>query len=170
MGISNFLVVVNLVARFRECCLYLESREKTEITSFFRNSYNKEEKKVVIYVEIVVFYVEIIQRSVQLLVVFIIIEYLKLYRIKVQIFGNTSTKLLMDLSAILALIFLRWENHETYNSKPRFIYTFHMILHKTLSIWLDITRIYKAFCLIGTFEKYDILVIRFFILGEQTLF
>ena len=49
---------------------------------------------VVIYVEIVVFYVEIIQRSVQLLVVFIIIEYLKLYRIKVQIFGNTSTKFL----------------------------------------------------------------------------
>ena len=86
--------MVNLVARFCKCCLNLESREKTEITSFFQNLYNKEEKKVVIYVEIVVFYVEIIQRSVQLLVVFIIIEYLKLYRIKVQIFGNTSTKFL----------------------------------------------------------------------------
>ena len=46
--------------------LIRKSRKKIEISSFFRNSYNKEEKKVVIYVEIVVFYVEKIQRSVQL--------------------------------------------------------------------------------------------------------
>ena len=91
-----------------EICLQnFESREKTEITSFSRNSYNKEEKKVVIYVEIVVFYVEKIQRSVQLLVVFIIIEYLKLYRIKVQIFGNTSKifEVLLIFSRLLIFLY-----------------------------------------------------------------
>ena len=56
--------------------------------------------------------------------------------------------------------FLRWDKHETYNFKPRYTYTFHIILITTLFDWIY-TNNYIAFCLPRTFEKYNNLVIRF---------